>query len=164
MKNKQDKKQIFMFIFSVVFTIYFVVMFIFLTEGLDRTDELRLERKSIQSCVLESSKNLDVSGSFILGIGSVGGSTYNDIKYYFYMKSENGYKLKSIDTNYVEIVETNNIEPCIEGYFTEYGDFYNELMCIGANEKYTKKVTSYTLYVPEGTLKQSFDINLVDAR
>lgn len=135
-----------------------LISFSMMVSALEKdTIQLELERKSIQSCVLDTKQNLEVSGDFVLGIGSLNGSTYEDIKYYFYVMGQRGYKLSSVDADYVEIVETNDIEPCIEGYFTEYGELCDRISCAGKD----KKMLRYTLYVPEGTLKQSYNLDLV---
>ena len=68
-------------------------------------------------------------------------------KYYIFIKGAEGYRLQELNSNYVELVETNTIEPCIEGYFSSMGEVYT--------------ATYYTIYVPVGTITEEYSAELM---
>ena len=100
----------------------------------------------IKSFSLHSENISFCSGSFVLGYGCSYSSSFTDLKYYFYKKGQVGFILCSVDAQRVEIVETDDKSPCIEGLF-------NDDSTLKFNE-------TYIIYVPVGTIFEEYKVEL----
>ena len=89
--------------------------------------------------------NSSLQGGFFLGTGSVNGY----IKYTFYYKINGGFKLMQLDYEDV-IIKYSNEKPKFEKY--------KEVCTEATINKYSLyfEHTKYTVYVPEGTIKQNY--------
>ena len=120
-----------------------------------------IEEKPIKSCILDSSKSQTANGSFVLGIGSYKSSSSINVTYYIYMKGNEGYVLQDLDSNNVEIVETNDKKPCIKGVFDKFGRIYKgEYVHDGFAEVRYDGINKYVIYVPEGYIKEDYSNDL----
>lgn len=125
------------------------------------------ETREIKSCILDSSVEHRAGGSFVLGVGTYTSSSSINTKYYIYIKGIEGYRLQEIDANNLEIVETDEIQPCIKGYFTDSGKVYNSAYDIdlyyqgGYNSSDFEKFIDYTIYVPVGTIKEQYSTDVL---
>lgn len=97
--------------------------------------------KPIKSLVLNIDEQSYTSGSFILGFGSIQSATSIETKYYIYIMGDEGYKLTEIDSSHLEIVETDDVKPCIKIIDDGYGNRY---------------YYDYVVYVPLGTITQEY--------
>ena len=86
-------------------------------------------------------------GSFWLGCGDVNGVMY----YTYYYKSEGGFKFGKVKCAHATVYYSN--ESKIE--------YFKELTVAGWNEDYyvTDGELYYKIYVPEGTVKQNFNLD-----
>lgn len=109
-----------------------------------------VEIRPIKSCVLYEEKDSNSEGVFILGFATFSSSSHMITKYYLYIKGIEGYRLQEIDSSDVELVETNDIEPCIKGYFTYNGE--------------VSSIDYYTIYVPIGTITEEYSAELMVGR
>ena len=108
----------------------------------------KVEYRDIKSCVLSTNQSSEASGAFILGCGVFSTKENITTKYYMYIKGTEGFKLQEIDSQYLEIVETDEKQPQIKGSFSDGGT--------------VKDYTDYVVYVPLGTITQEYktDINI----
>lgn len=128
--------------------------------GARRYNQAKLERGDV--CVLETrplkaiDMNLEtqgrISGSYFLFYGSVHGSTSEELYYYMYAKLNEGYKLYKIPMSYVEIVETDDIEPSIKAEYNTYKNKY----CIQVENGYR----SVVVYIPSGSIVPTYDLDV----
>ncbi len=126
-----------------------VVSFIILSFGNVKKDEnepIPIECQEIKSFALHSETATSASGAFYLGCGYVTSSGSTELKYYFYKKGQVGYVLCSISASRVELVETDEKPPGIEGIFTDSGDI--------------KLFENYVIYVPTGTIFEEYKVEL----
>lgn len=100
------------------------------------------ETKSIRSLKLTSIESVEQKGTFILGVGTYQAKSTIETKYYLYVLKDEGYILTEIDSNRLEIVETDEIEPCIKGQFQANGKLNATWDC--------------TVYVPVGTIFEEY--------
>lgn len=100
------------------------------------------ETKSIRSLKLTSIESVEQKGTFILGVGTYQAKSTIETKYYLYVLKDEGYMLTEIDSNRLEIVETDEIEPCIKGQFQANGKLNSTWDC--------------TAYVPVGTVFEEY--------
>ena len=108
--------------------------------------EVVAECHEIKSFSLYSNSSSSTFGSFSLGCGYVVSTSGSKLEYYFYKKGQVGYVLCSIDAKRVEIVETDDKPPCIEGSFYDNGGLkWNE---------------TYIIYVPVGTIYEEYKVQL----
>jgi len=77
----------------------------------------------------------DIEGTFFLGSGSIDSKQV----YYVYKKTDYGYKLESLDTEYTYIRESNDVTPGVY-HWKESGDFKSY----------------YHIWCPEGTVVQQY--------
>lgn len=127
------------------------------------------EIRPIKSCVLSSEVESYAHGAFVLGVGTYSSGSETHIDYYLYIKGVEGFRLQKLDFNKVEIVETDEVEPSIKGYFSETGKIYASPDDIEifdwVHDDYSEfnEYTNYTLYVPTGTIKAEFnaDVNQI---
>ena len=85
--------------------------------------------------IVSLERNSEVHGSFALGYGHVDECPV----YYFYIETDNGYKLESLGTEYTYIQENDDIEPSIYHY-KKSGEFYSY----------------YTIYCPTNTIVRDY--------
>lgn len=98
--------------------------------------------------------SIGTSGNFYLGSGHI----ESDIYIFYLVKSENGYKIEKIMSDYVEIVESDDYTDtaCIKEYSMKTNKS-SWFFAMGDNAFTTKKI----LYVPIGTLYlNNFQIDL----
>ena len=133
-------------------SLFYLALGIFLSITLaEKVNEVKeesfvVEYQEIKSFSLGSETTFFGPGSFVLGCGySVSGSC-TELKYYFYKKGQVGYILCSIGVDRVEIVETNDKPPGIEGVFNDNGSF--------------KLLEDYIIYVPVGTIYEEYKVRL----
>jgi len=106
----------------------------------------KVETRNIKSCVLDKQTTNSSSGTFILGMGVFSSDTDITTKYYMYIKSDEGYRLQEIDSEYLQIVETDKRTPSIKGYFSSDDGVSGGIIYGG----------QYTVYVPTGTITQEY--------
>jgi hypothetical protein len=107
------------------------------------------ELHDMQSLLLKNNKDNYAFGAFVLGMGVYSSGSSTKVSYYAYIRGTEGFRLQEVDSNYVEIVETNEIGPSIKGAFNEYGEidgFYSD----------------YVMYVPIGTIYQEYSADIRD--
>jgi hypothetical protein len=76
--------------------------------------------------------------------------------YSFYYETEDGtFKLKEIDVDNAEIVYTKDQPRVIETYYVEIDNIYNQF----ANDKCPKNDINYLIYVPEGSISNSYTLD-----
>lgn len=135
--------------FILFLVLFFVFCFIFLSLENTKKDEnesIPVECQEIKSFALHSETSSSTSGAFYLGCGYVTSSGSIELKYYFYKKGQVGYVLCSISASRVELVETDEKPPGIEGIFTDSGDI--------------KLFEDYIIYVPTGTIFEEYKVEL----
>lgn len=127
------------------------------------------ETREIKSCILDSSIETRAGGAFVLGVGTYTSSSSINTEYYVYVKGAEGYRLQEIDSNNLEIVETDDIKPCIKGYFSDEGKIYKSAYDIDeyyessySSSKF-KKFLNYTIYVPTGTIKEQYSTDILQS-
>lgn len=127
------------------------------------------EIRPIKSCILSSEVETSSGGAFILGVATYHSNSETCVDYYVYIKGNEGYRLQKINFNNIEIVETDEIEPSIKGYFSNEGKIYQSVYDIesydGLTSSYSlyKTCLNYVLYVPTGTVKTEFDVDVNEA-
>lgn len=124
---------------------------LFILTGCSRESETR----EIKSIVLKQENEKSASGSFLL-YGDYKSDEEIKTKYYLYIKGKEGFRLQTIDSDYLEIVETNDIEPCIKGVFNIYGKVYNRYNVLSEAD------AEYTVYVPVGTIIEEYKVDLTE--
>ena len=102
--------------------------------------------RDVKSCILEENEHSYSSGTFVLGFGVYGSGSSIETEYYMYIKGNEGFRLQKINSDYLEIVETDDVEPCIKG------DFYSDGKVEQGN--------NYIIYLPVGTIKEEYKVNL----
>ena len=105
-----------------------------------------VECQDIKSFSLHGNSTSSTFGSFSLGCGYVVSNSSTKLEYYFYKMGQVGYVLCSIDAKRVEIVETDDKPPCIEGFFDDKGGL--------------KPYETYIIYVPVGTIFEEYKVEL----
>ena len=85
--------------------------------------------------IVSLERDSEVHGAFALGYGHVDEHPV----YYFYIETDKGYKLKSIETEYTYIQENDEIEPSIYHY-----------------KKSGEEYSHYTIYCPTGTVVRDY--------
>ena len=105
-----------------------------------------VECQDIKSFSLHGNPTSNTVGSFSLGCGYVVSNSSTKLEYYFYKMGQVGYVLCSIDAKRVEIVETDDKSPCIEGFFDDNGGL--------------KPYETYIIYVPVGTIFEEYKVEL----
>lgn len=110
------------------------------------SESIPVECQEIKSFALHSEISTSTSGAFYLGCGYVASGGSTEMKYYFYKKGQVGYVLCSISASRVELVETDEKPPGIEGIFTDSGDI--------------KVFENYVIYVPTGTIFEEYKVEL----
>lgn len=154
--------------FTIILGLLLTVLLTGCGSGLPTPQELMgdPETRSIKSCVLNSNEESHAHGQFILGVGIHNSSSSIETKYYIYVKGVEGYRLQEIDADNLEIVETDEIEPCIKGWFSDDGKVYQNVYEIDEYDisDYYKsdfeEFLNYTIYVPVGTIKEQFSTDL----
>jgi hypothetical protein len=92
--------------------------------------------------------NISSGGTFFLGTGS----TKNSIRYYYMIKTERGYKLQDVSAS--EAYIKYDAEPRIViGNGCGFKHWYNYIWALPVH-------THYTIYVPEGTILNNYNIDL----
>lgn len=119
---------------------------------LDRGDTCVLETRPLKAIDMNIETQERVSGSYFLFFGGVEGGTSEQLYYYFYAKLNEGYKLYKVPMSYVEIVETNDIEPSIKAPYNVYRNNY----CIVVDGGYRTVV----IYVPVGSIVPTYDLDV----
>ena len=107
------------------------------------------EYSTITQPIYSLERENSISGSFILGFGSVEGKP----TYYFYKNDTLGVVLDSENAYYTSLVETNEREPSLVYYDIEHGECPPEI------RKYSGWTGNKIIYVPEGTIKKEFKVN-----
>lgn len=136
--------------FKKFFTIVIITLMLVLTgcdAGQVTNYGTEIETKEIKSIYLRQENETSASGVAFIMFGNYSKNQKINTKYYLYIKGEYGYKLQEIDADKLEIVETDEIEPCIKGDFW-YGDI---------DERYT-----YIAYIPTNSIIEEYDVNLVE--
>ena len=109
--------------------------------------EYKTGTREIKGLKLSENMTTDSSGVFFLGVGVYESDSEINTDYYTYIKGVEGFRLQVIKSDYLEIVETNDIKPCIKGTF-----HYDGSIIYGYN---------YIIYVPEGTIYEEYSADLV---
>lgn len=123
-----------------------------------------VQERKICGCVVNSNSEKRASGVFILGTGIISSGSSMNVKYYFYMQGEKGFSLEELDANDVEIIETDEVPPHIEGHFNEYGDLYKSMdMTFFSSEEYKYEMTHYDIYIPVGYITEEYKMDLFNA-
>ena len=129
--------------------------------------ENQVETRPIQSCVLNSEIQNTAHGSFVLGIANYTESSSLSTSYYVYVKGTEGYRLQRLYFDNVEIVETDEVEPCIKGYFKSNGKVYKSVYDIDGyyheNDELYEPMTQYILYVPTNTIRQEYSVDILES-
>lgn len=118
-----------------------IISFLIIT-SLCACDEENIEYRPIKSCVLTQNTSEKTSGDFVILFASYSSEESLETNYYLYIKGKEGFRLQKISSEYLEIVETDDIEPQIKGNF-----YYD-----GKVNTYT----NYIAYVPIGTITQEY--------
>lgn len=92
--------------------------------------------------------NMTSSGTFFLGTGTV----KSDVHYYFMTETEHGYKLQNIAASKAYIKYDTEPRIVIENG-SEFKHWYNNIWAFPVS-------THYTIYVPEGTILNNYNIDL----
>ena len=117
------------------------------------------EQLPIDKCEVETQRypivavqdNMGANGSFVLGCGSNAQNMY----YYYMRETPAGFRMENIKADKVYIVETDDIEPCIETLTsTGFKNWYDYIL----NVPWCKIKT--TLYVPTNTVFRDWSIDL----
>lgn len=146
-------------------------MIMFLTGCGNSTPDERMgepETREIKSCILDSEVLNKAHGSFVLGVGTYSSSSSISTKYYIYIKGNEGFRLQEIYSDNLEIVETNDIDPCIKGYFSENGKVYHNELDIDCYDAFSdnisdfEKFCEYIIYVPIGTIKEKYSSDIME--
>lgn len=149
---------------SVLIFVATVVTIIFVTDSKQKAEMQRnlenVQTREIKSCLLRSKDNLSISGSFVLGVGSLSGGSFEDIEYYFYMMGRQGYALRKLDARYVEIVPTDDKEPSIVGHFDKYGELYDNRSFNTYPKDYRYEMSHYTLYLPSDYITEEYNVDI----
>jgi len=125
-----------------------LLVIIFMMLNLTACTDLKESTNPIKSCVLITNNETREKGTFILGCATFSSENQMTTRFYMYIKGKEGYTLRSIDSSNLEIVETNEIEPCIKG------DFYV------SDPSYISEYEDYTIYVPVGTIEETYSGNI----
>lgn len=133
-----------LFLVLIIVASLFILAFGYTKKG--ENESIPVECQEIKSFALHSETSTSASGAFYLGCGYVTSSGSTDLKYYFYKKGQVGYVLCSISASRVELVETDEKPPGIEGIFTDSGDI--------------KMFDDYVIYVPTGTIFEEYKVEL----
>lgn len=145
------------FISLIIHMVVFLLLFNSFTVNVGTTKETLYNIEGLESNMVTEG---GLSGTFILGCGSIQEKSYTKIKYYFFKKTENGKSLESIvgENSEVYIQETNNVEPCL---IKEYNiERQNRLFEILFWKQETKKEIRTILIVPEGTTKIEYNVEV----
>lgn len=160
--NVGDVKEFFgnFFAFAFVFSIVYAI--VCCTLGCFTVDAGTVKETLYKIEGLESNMvtNNTLSGSFILGCGSVEGKTSSKIKYYFFKETENGKSLESIvgENSEVYIQETNDMQPCL---IKEYSiKRQNRLFEVLFWKEEIKEELRTILIVPENTIKIEYNVEV----
>lgn len=105
------------------------------------------EIREIKGLKLSENMTTDGNGVFFLGVGIYESGSEINTDYYTYIKGVEGFRLQVIKSDFLEIVETNDVKPCIKGIFD-----YDGSISYGYN---------YIIYVPEGTIYEEYNADLV---
>lgn len=124
------------FIFLIILIIVIVIAV------MEQGKSCQYEEDIIKIYSLNMGKELE--GSFFIGIGGLGETTY----YYFYKEDGEGIILDKVNAEYTRLIETNNRVPSYVEYFCN---------CVFKQCDGSKK---RTLFIPIGTVKTNYDINL----
>lgn len=124
------------------------------------TNLKNVQSRELKSCVLDSNNYTSINGSFVLGVGSVHSKEVKDIYYYFYMRGQEGFVLRSINSDYVEIIPMDSGEPYIKGHFDKYGDLYEPIDLFGYDEEYKYSMTHYKMYIPSDYITETYDLDI----
>lgn len=94
-------------------------------------------------------------GSFMLGCGSVDTRTV----YSYYVKDEDDFFiLKRTYCSDTKLKETNEIQPCIKAYGKRFKDGKTSWMWAWGNYIFSPRISSYVIYIPEGSIIQTYNI------
>ena len=92
--------------------------------------------------------NLGIEGKFVLGCGNI----ESELKYYFMIKEDFGYKVENASMDETNISEVDTVPRYII-----YGKQYkNKFLCLIAIDSFEKNV----LEVPKGTIKIDYKVDL----
>ena len=107
--------------------------------------------KSEETKIIALQDNSSVQGRFFLGSGNIDGT----MKYVYMKEEDGGYKMDSLDVENVTIIYSDSTK--IEVYNAEFKNkAIRFLFC-----KYDLFSDSkYKIYVPKGTIKQNFNVDL----
>lgn len=98
--------------------------------------------RQIKTCVLKQEYKTESGGAFIILYAAIQSKKSVETNYYIYIKGIEGFRLQKINSNNLEIVETNEMEPQIKGIFSYDGKIID--------------YEDYIAYVPEGTITQEY--------
>lgn len=110
--------------------------------GMDIASENPLEYRSIKSCALKTEESEQSSGKFVIFYANMQSKEIITTDYYMYIKGIEGHRLQKINSECLEIVETNEVEPQVKGHFYKDGK--------------VSEWESYIAYVPVGTITQEY--------
>ena len=133
-----DKFNKLLAILMILFSIIILLLIPALAKQFRKTFDVNEQSTTITKPIksLQIDKEHDKPGIFTLGIDQ------NYTTYYVNIKGEKGYILTPLDSESVELVETDEKDPCIE--ITT-----NVLMS-----------NTYTIYVPVGTINQTYNATI----
>lgn len=124
----------------VIAVISFMIFLVYVGFYTDANAEYELiGTKQIYSTNLQQQTSGEYSGVFFISSGKI----EDKIVYYIYVQSEKGMKLQSFESDSVELVETNKCQPKIETY-----------------QRISPEDRKFIVYVPTGTIKNNFNIEV----
>lgn len=126
-------------------TLLLAIVVAFTITGCDYTEETR----PIKSIYLKQSTETHSRGSMFLMFGTYRSDEEVKTRYYLYVKGVEGYRLQQVDADKLEIVETNDVEPCIKGYFRVDGSIND--------------IQDYIVYIPEDSIVEEYKVSLVQS-
>lgn len=147
----------FAFVFFIIHIFLCMLLLNSFTVDVGTTRETLYNIEGLESNMI-TSENL--SGSFILGCGTIENKSSSTIKYYFFKETENGKSLESIvgENSEVYIQETNDMQPCL---IKEYNiKRQNRLFEILFWKEEIKEELRTILVVPENTIKIEYNVEV----
>lgn len=104
------------------------------------------ENREIKGFVLKTETIMEQTGTFVIAVGHIATEEKTEKYYYLFVKGQEGFRLNKINSDNLEIVETDDASPYIKGVF-----YYD-----GKINKYG----DYIVYVPTGTIFVDYDVNI----
>ena len=119
-------------------------------------------RTAYEIASLEIVNSNDYKGSFVLGTGYIGNS--QNLKYAFFINTENGKQLKTINAEKVYLIETNQESPKMQEevkQFIRKTTWVDTLWGTKEEEKIMlETIEKQTLIIPENTIQIEYNIEI----